>query len=336
MESPRWPRSSYFLILPGIGLYFNFIEITIQFGLYCMNEKNSSNVKSLYMRMFPLMMMLQLFSVRAAAQFSLHNFHLSFFGGMANYHGDLQNKWFTFSQSKFAGGIGGTYDLSDHVSLRGTLVYSHLAADDKLGNDHARNLNFHTKLYEASGGVEYYITPLNEHVLTPYVFGAIAVYHFNPSTFDSSGKMYGLKALNTEGEGFVAGRPAYNVNQFAIPFGAGVKFSLSENINVGIEIGFRKLFTDYLDDVSTTYVDENVLLAKMGPKAVELAYRGDELKDGASYPPGGTQRGTPQKDWYYIAGITASFRIFGTKDARDDTHSSTHGHSQYDCPVNVQ
>ncbi|MEO9022856.1 MAG: hypothetical protein ABI237_10585, partial [Ginsengibacter sp.] len=60
------------------------------------------------MKIFPLIMMMLLFSTKAAAQFSLQNFHLNFFGGMANYHGDLQNKWFTFSQSKLAGGIGGT------------------------------------------------------------------------------------------------------------------------------------------------------------------------------------------------------------------------------------
>jgi opacity protein-like surface antigen len=287
-------------------------------------------------KIFPLIMMLLLFSAKAAAQFSLQNFHLNLFGGMANYHGDLQNKWFTFSQSKLAGGIGGTYDLSDHLSLRGTLVYAHISADDKLGNHRARNLNFTSRLYEASAGVEYYLTPLDEHVLTPYVFGGIALYHFNPYTFDSTGKMIGLQILNTEGEGFVAGRPAYKIFQYGIPFGAGVKFSLSENINVGIEIGFRKLFTDYLDDVSTTYVDENTLLAKMGPRAVEFAYRGDELKNGMPYPPGGTQRGTKPKDWYYLAGFTASFRIFRKEHARNDTHGFRHRHAQYDCPGNVR
>lgn len=290
-------------------------------------------------KIFPLIMMLLLFSAKAGAQFSLQNFHLNFFGGMANYHGDLQDKWFTFSQSRLAGGIGGTYDLSDHVSLRGTLAYAHIGADDKLGNQRARNLNFTSRLYEVSAGVEYYFTPLDEHVLTPYVFGGIAYYHFNPYTYDSTGKFYGLRALNTEGEGFVAGRPAYKVYQFGIPFGAGVKFSLSENINVGIEVGYRKLFTDYLDDVSTTYVDENTLLAKMGPRAVEFAYRGNELKDGMPYPPGGTPRGSKGNDCYYFAGFTASFRIFGKENAPNHTpnhtHGFKHGQAQYDCPGNV-
>jgi hypothetical protein len=286
-------------------------------------------------KIFPLNMMLLLFSTGAAAQFSLQNFHLNFFGGMANYHGDLQDEWFTFSQSKLAGGIGGTYDLSDHFSLRGMLAYGHVSADDKFGSHRARNLNFTSRIYEVSVGVEYYFTPLDEHVLTPYVFGGISLYHFNPYTFDSTGKMVGLQILDTEGEGFIAGRPAYKIYQYGIPFGAGVKFSLSENINVGIEIGYRKLFTDYLDDVSTTYVDENTLLARMGHRAVQFAYRGGELKNGPPYPAGGTPRGTKPKDWYYLSGFTASFRIFRKKEERMDTHGSSRGQRQNDCPRNV-
>jgi opacity protein-like surface antigen len=284
------------------------------------------------MRIFPIVMVLAIGSAKADAQFNLQNFHLNIFAGVANYHGDLQDKWFTFSQSKFAVGLGASYDISDHISVRGSLVYAHLSADDKFGNNRVRNLNFSTKLYEANAGVEYYITRMEDHLLTPYVFGGIAFYHFNPYTYDTSGNKYFIKFLNTEGEGFTPGRPGYKLTQFGIPFGAGVKFSLSENINIGIEVGYRKLFTDYLDDVSTTYVDENTLLAKMGPKAVELAYRGNELKDGAPYPPGGTARGSKGDDSYYFAGFTASFRIF-RKNA--DTRNTSR-HPSYECPKNVQ
>src|SRR6185437_13148643 len=116
---------------------------------------------------------------------------------------------------------------------------------------------------------------------------------------------------STEGEGFIAGRKMYSLTQIGIPFGAGVKLALSDNLNVGLEVGFRKLFTDYLDDVSTTYVDKNLLLANRGQKAVELSYRGDEIKGGSLvYPDSGAQRGNPgSKDWYYFTGLTLSFRL---------------------------
>ncbi len=285
------------------------------------------------MKILPLIGGILLLSVKADAQISMQNLHLNFFAGVANYQGDLQDKRYTFSQSKFAGGGGLSYDISDHFSVRGELLYAHISADDKLGRNRTRNLNFTSRLYEANAGVEYYITRLQDHVLTPYVFAGIAMYHFGPYTYDTSGKKTYLEPLSTEGEGFVPGRDTYKLTQFSIPFGAGVKFSLSENINVGIEVGFRKLFTDYLDDVSTTYVDENLLLTTKGPKAVELAYRGDELKDGnPSYPAAGSIRGgSSNKDWYYFTGFTASFRLFPGYDSG----SGSSKHAKYGCPTNV-
>jgi hypothetical protein len=114
-----------------------------------------------------------------------------------------------------------------------------------------------------------------------------------------------------------------------IPIGGGVKLNLSENINVGIEIGLRKLFTDYLDDVSTNYVDENLLFANRGSKAVELAYRGDEIKNGImQYPEAGKQRGSPKaKDLYYFTLVTLSFRLGAI--------NFSNSNSQWACPKNV-
>ncbi|MEP6950567.1 MAG: DUF6089 family protein [Ginsengibacter sp.] len=269
-----------------------------------------------------------LFTVMSGAQ----NFHINLLAGASNYSGDLQDKSFTFSQSHLAGGIGVSYDLSDKFSIRSGLTLGKVSGDDKKGTNKLRNLNFTSNLTEVNLGLEYYITRLQDHALTPYVFAGIALYHFNPYTTDTSGTKYFLKPLSTEGEGFVDGRNNYSLTQLAIPFGAGVKLSLSENINVGIELGLRKLFTDYLDDVSSTYVDEGLLLTNRGPKATELAYRGGELKNGNSYPPAGSARGgAKHKDWYYLTGLTLSFRI-GSGE-----HAGSRGlrHPKYGCPANV-
>ena len=59
-----------------------------------------------------------------------------------------------------------------------------------------------------------------------------------------------LQPLGTEGEGFYKGEKKYNLTQLAIPIGGGFKYAISNNVRIGIEVGFRKLFTDYLDDVS--------------------------------------------------------------------------------------
>ena len=124
-------------------------------------------------------------------------------------------------------------------------------------------------------------------------------------------------------QGFYQNRKVYNLIQLSIPFGGGIKFALNKNIRAGIEIGMRKLFTDYLDDVSTTYVDKNLLLNNRGVKAVELAFRGN-----GTYPPDGSQRGSSKhKDWYYFMGITTSFRIVWMETKRY--------HSKTGCPASV-
>ncbi|HVG11800.1 MAG TPA: DUF6089 family protein, partial [Flavisolibacter sp.] len=176
----------------------------------------------------------------------------------------------------------------------------------------ARNLNFESKISEFSLLGEFNVFNLENIRWTPYAFGGIAIYHFNPSTFDSSGIKYYLQPLSTEGQGLPGyDTKPYALTQFAVPFGGGIKYAISDNVRLGFEVGMRKLFTDHLDDVSTSYADAADLLAAKGPKAVELAYRGDEAPSGnPQYPAKGAQRGgATQKDWYYFTGLHLTFRL---------------------------
>lgn len=279
------------------------------------------------MKFITLSLITFLITIRANAQ----KLHVNLFAGMSNYQGDLQDKRFTFNQSHLAVGAGLSYEITEKFSLNGGLTFGKIAADDKNNKRNTiRNLNFSSKLSEAHVTGEYYLRNLYDYSVSPYVFAGLAVYHFNPYTFDSTGTKYFLNPLSTEGEGFVAGKKTYNLTQLAIPFGGGVKFALNDKIRLGVEIGVRKLFTDYLDDVSTTYVDQNLLLQNRGPKAVELAFRGGELKTGATYPEGGSQRGgSTKKDWYYFTGLTASFRIGGGGESNGKFNSRT------GCPAKV-
>lgn len=277
------------------------------------------------MKTSALSVILIIFVIHANAQ----NFHLNFFAGISNYQGDLQDKAITFNQAHPVGGVGISYDIARHFSIRTGISLGKISGNDKYGRNEHRNLNFSSSLTEVNLGLEYYITaPIEKHSLTPYLFGGIAVYHYDPYTFDSTGQKYFLQPLSTEGEGFVSGKESYKLTQFSIPFGAGVKLSLSDNLNVGLEIGYRKLFTDYLDDVSTTYIDQSTLLSNRGSKAVELAYRGDEIKNGnLQYPAAGAKRGNSGlRDSYYFTGLTLSFRLGGGGLGK---------YSEYRCPGNV-
>lgn len=241
--------------------------------------------------------------------------HVNVFGGIANYKGDLQynpnsGKQISFKQSKLAAGIGIEYELYNKLYLRLAATAGKIHADDKkqVGQTQ-RNLNFTSSIIDVMLGAEYYIIDPYEHMVIPYVFAGVAWFHFNPYTYDAAREKVFLKPLSTEGQGFVNGRAPYKLSGLSIPFGGGIKLSLSEDVRVGVELSLRKTFTDYLDDVSTTYVDENILLANKGQLSVDLAYRGDEVGSGP-YPAENTQRGTLDAgDWYYFTGLTVSFRL---------------------------
>ena len=109
----------------------------------------------------------------------------------------------------------------------------------------------------------------------------------------------------------------------------GIKFRISESVVLSYEISFRKTFTDYIDDVSTFYVDKTILQNAKGPIAVEMAYRGNELQGGdQNYPVAGTKRGNPtHNDFYYYTGIRVSIALINYK---------TYDRGRMDCPPAIQ
>ena len=243
------------------------------------------------------------------------NFHFAARLGLSGYQGDLKANSITLAQSKFMGSIGAHYDLSEHFTARSYLTFGSLGADDKKGTVamQERNLNFKTKLFEWELTAQYNLFSLNNRWWTPFVFAGIGVYHFNPSTQDTAGNKYFLKPLSTEGQGFVQGVDTYKLTGFSMPLGFGATYSLNEDMRLGIEFGYRKIFNDYLDDVSGSYIDQASLLSARGQTAVDLAWRGDELKPNP-YPAGGTVRGnTKGKDGYYFIAVTYTVRYFFDK-----------------------
>jgi hypothetical protein len=269
--------------------------------------------------------------------FTQAQWHVNLFGGFSNYIGDLQSKGYTTQQSNGSFGAGIQYDLSGHLSVLSNLTYGRVSAADGYAPKadlRARNLNFETQIVEGNLLLEYNLLDLNVHRFTPYAFAGVAVFHFDPYTYDyAAGKKTYLHVLSTEGEGLpqYPNKKPYALTQMAIPFGGGIKFRVSDRVVVAYEIGLRKLFTDYLDDVSGSYADQAVLLAARGPKAVELAYRGNELKNGAPYPADGAGRGNPKtKDWYYMSGIRVSIALNGDGSARHRRHNGV-----LDCPKKV-
>ncbi|MFT4022580.1 MAG: DUF6089 family protein [Flavihumibacter sp.] len=258
---------------------------------------------------------------------------ITLLGGISNYQGDLQEKRFTTAQSHGAAGLGLQYDFNPWIALRAGALYAKVSGDDKTATDPlllARNLNFTSKILEGNLLLELRLLDIDRHRFTPYVFGGIAVFGFDPYTNDSTGTRYYLQPYTTEGV-------AYQRTRLAFPFGGGIKFKVSDRVLLGYEIGLRKTNTDYLDDVSNRYIDHDVLLAAKGAKAVELAYRGGELKGGNPvYPAAGTKRGGSEfNDWYYIQGITLTYRIGQLPFGKGNKTGRSRDGSELACPKNV-
>jgi hypothetical protein len=254
--------------------------------------------------------------------------------GVANYKGDLQQSELTMKNAKQVFTFGATYNIVPKLALRAEISSAKLQGNDADNTDPSlsqRNLNFKSNLVEMSLMGEYDFLNLANYKLTPYIFAGVGNYSFNPYTSDSLNNKVYLQPLGTEGQGLAQypDKQAYKLSQLNIPFGVGIKYALSDFVYVGAEFGTRKLFSDYLDDVSTTYADENALRAGRGQETVNLAFRGDELKNNpTAYPAEGTIRGNPNSnDNYYFGQVRLSIRLpwfeTGTGDERK---------KQYMCP----
>ncbi len=267
---------------------------------------------------------------------------LGLFVGKMNYQGDLNPSSFKFSNSKTTAAVTIRQSINRWLSLKGGLCLGTIEAADRYNRDYLkpRNLSFSTTIKEASLGIETSLLDLSTTRFTPYVYGSVSLYHFNPWAYDNSGQKVFLQPLSTEGQGLTqySKQKPYKLTQLALGFGGGARYAISDNMNIGVEFSQRKTFTDYLDDVSSIYVDQSILMQARGAKAVEMAYRGDELSGGQSYPGHGEQRGTPSEmDWYYFFGVNfeIKFSAFAQlfKNWNAGTSSAIHNTR---CPRNVQ
>ena len=203
----------------------------------------------------------------------------------------------------------------------------------------ARNLDFRSIILEGTAMVEFYPTTFLEDDpedvqgrLRPYGVLCLGFYHFNPQgSLEQGGNevWYDLRPLHTEGEGWIPGKKEYSLTQLNIPMGGGIKYFFSEDVNVSFEIIYRKLFTDYLDDVSNTYIDPALFAQHLSPSQAALAIKlSNKSVDGYSTPgyEAGDKRGTPSNnDAYFTMGFKLGIRLGGGRSER--WRNSTH------CPL---
>ncbi|HZH88604.1 MAG TPA: DUF6089 family protein [Chitinophagaceae bacterium] len=258
--------------------------------------------------------------------------------GAANYYGDLQTEvipWGRESSKTYRPSVGIIYKhfFNPHVGVRFEANYMRITAADSLSNNRAnqlRNLNFTNDMVDLSGALELNFLPVDVHKfkVSPYVFVGVGAVYSNPYTLDINSDKTHLRTLGTEGQGLsnYPDRQIYSTIHPMIPLGGGVKFFIGETFVLSAEVAIRYAGTDYLDDVSRSYVNMDTLLAYRGAKSVELSYRGNQLNEwDGNYPNYEFQRGDHKmNDWYWTAGITATIYF--------DAFSNFGNYIQTNCP----
>jgi hypothetical protein len=224
--------------------------------------------------------------------------------GVTNYFGDL-NSNASFEFLGPAGGLFFRYNLGTRFAFKQGLNYGKVSFEDAVSEfsyQQSRNLSFKSDIVEFSSHVEFnffkYDREKKQHSFTPYLLVGISVFYFNPKA-EYEGEMYALQPLQTE-------EKKYSRINVAIPLGGGFKYSFTPYWTLGMEGGFRKTFTDYLDDVSDVYPG---FIPSNGDPSLEnaLSDRSGEVTD-PSIGKEGKQRGFREfKDGYLFFGISISY-----------------------------
>lgn len=235
--------------------------------------------------------------------------------GTSYYVGDINPQFHVPTSPNLGGGLIYRYNFNDRVAFKGSILYNRIYAHDEDSRDtwqENRNLHFRNDIFEFSTQIEInfltYEIGDRRRPSSPYLFLGLALFRHNPEAeFDD--RWIDLQPLGTEGQGIDGFEERYSLTQISIPFGVGFKFNIAGNFAGSLEWGMRRTFTDYLDDVSTSYVDEGILIEENGPLSAELADR-SIVATGPDGTNTGMQRGeTNREDWYVFTGLILTYKI---------------------------
>ena len=253
--------------------------------------------------------------------FSQEN-EFGFWAGTAVYLGDL-NPSLSFKDARWASGVFYRYNLNNRMAVRAEMNYGFLdAADSRIKRFpylQARNLSFKTHIVEVAATFELnffkysLVKSKDTRNWTPYIFMGGSIFYYNPYT-TLAGTKFKLEPVGTEGQK-TPNKPTknrgYNQYSFTIPYGAGVKIGLNQNWAVNVEVSSRITFTDYIDDVSGNYPEQEDVNYFINGANVGLdLYDRSDAKIGIP----GKQRGTSKdKDRFLFVGVSLTYTINTSK-----------------------
>jgi hypothetical protein len=254
--------------------------------------------------------------------------------GAGHYFGDLNTRA-SLNRPKFSAGAFYIKQFNNYIGLKIAANYARLGYSDiysKNKTQRRRNLSFNSNIWEFSASGQFNFFHFNPGVdgynFTPYVSLGVGIFSYDPYAYLAGNKYY-LRPLGTEGQGssLYPNRKQYGTIAGCFPLSVGLKYALTEGTNVFAEVGYRFTTTDYLDDVSTTFVGEEPFVYPSSDPTVPPSVVGPDgqvnpayLLSDRSYETGtrigikDRQRGnSQQKDAYVLAQIGVSFNITSYK-----------------------
>jgi len=235
--------------------------------------------------------------------------------GGGHYFGDLNTRA-SLNRPKMAASVFFRKNLGNYIAVRLGASYAQLGYSDKYNDFNkqmfTRNLSFNSNVWELSlqGDFNFFRFMPGEpdYSFTPYITFGAGIFTYDPYAYLRDEKIL-LRPLNTEGQGstLYPDRKPYSSMAISIPFGGGIKYAFNDRINIGFEVLYRFTNTDYLDDVSTTYVDQAVFPPNPDgspSNALLLSDRSYELGAPIGIP--NRQRGNSKQNDHFV---TAMFHV---------------------------
>ena len=239
--------------------------------------------------------------------------------GASHYFGDLNTRA-RLNRAKLAGTIFFRKNLGNYIAIRIGASFAQVGYSDQYNTHntymYTRNLSFNSKVWELTlqGDFNFlrFMPGEPQYSFTPYITFGAGVFSFDPYAY-LRGRKVPLRQLGTEGQGsaLYPDRKQYSSMAICLPFGGGVKYALNERINIGFEILHRFTNTDYLDDVSKTYVDPAIFpLNPDGSQSdAQLLYdRSYEIGEPIGIP-NRARGGSKQKDQFVTAMFHVTFNL---------------------------
>lgn len=246
---------------------------------------------------------------QASAQMYFTSAEMGLSWGGSQYFGDLNDRY----GLKTIHGAYGMYvrkHYNQYISFKAGAYYTTLSYADKVNDDlyqRQRNLDFTSHIAEASVQAEFnffrFVTGDPYHRFTPYLTMGAGAFIYNPFT-TYQGAEYDLRAMGTEGQnlGGYDERKYSNISP-CVPIGVGFKYWIVGGINLTIEIADRLTMTDYIDDVSTTYVGLGSFPVNPKAPAYLLQDRSIEVDPAKRLGRPGKQRGNASTRDQYLMGL---------------------------------